>query len=137
MKTLIQFFTLWLVFGLYSFSVSQTTDEEDRKLLIHFTMKDNMVFMECKKGCSWDKLAFDGSEGKTYSVDQDGIHEATNQLIRIIPGEGNFIFSVKKGEKGLEFISNYGLNWISLRANCQKLVGDCVIKVDENGVKVK
>ena len=137
MKTLIGFFALLLVLCLYSFSVPELTKLDDRKLLIHFTMEDDMVFMHCTKGCSWEKLEFEGLDGKTYTVDQDGVQKATNQLVRIIPGEGNFIFFVKRGEKGLEFTSQYGLNWISLTANCKTLIGRCLIKVDENGVEVK
>ncbi len=137
MKVLIQFFALLLAFSLYSFSVPEKTNDDDRNLLIHFTMEDDMVYMHCKKGCSWDKLEFEASDGKTYSVDQDGIQESSNTLIRITPGRGNFVFTVKKGDKGLEFASQYGLKWRSLTANCKKVIGNCLIKVDENGVQVK
>lgn len=136
MKTLIGFFALLIVFGLYSFSVTEKIDLDDQKLLIHFTMEDDMVYMHCKKGCSWDKLEFDGSDGNTYTVDQDGIRETTNQLVRLRPGAGNFIFSVKKGEEGLAFTAHYGLNWKGLTANCKTLIGQCLIKLDENGVQV-
>lgn len=137
MKTLIGFFALSLVLCLSSFSVPELTKLDNRKLLINFTMEDDMVFMHCKKGCSWEKLEFEGLDGKTYSVDQDGVQEAIDELVKVIPGEDNFIFSVEKVEKGLEFTSIYGLNWISLTANCKTLIGNCLIKIDENGVQVK
>ncbi|TVQ42330.1 MAG: hypothetical protein EA362_13420 [Saprospirales bacterium] len=136
MKTLFNLSVLLLVFGLYAFSVPEKTNEGDQKLLIHFTMEDDMVYMQCKKGCSWDKLEFDGSGEKTYSINQDGIRESTNELIRIRPGQEDFIFSVKKDDDGLAFIAHYGLNWKGLTANCNSLVGECVIKLNENGVQV-
>ena len=106
--------------------------------MILFSMDGDMVYMHCLKGCSWDRLELDGSGEKTYLIDQEAYRylDSDKQLFEIKPGRDNFLFTVKKSEGGLSFVAHYRLKWQVLTANCKSLLGNCIIKLDENGVEV-
>jgi len=105
MKPILLFFSLVLIFGVFSFSTAEKPDLNDGKILIQFSMDGDVVSMKCLKGCSWTNADLDASENGVFYVTQDRVLNSMDELRALQSSLVDFAFSIEKNEEGLSFVA--------------------------------